>query len=218
MLSAAFALLIVGILTATLLWLKKHWQKTQQITDFSQLVGQRQEIEKFEAEIESKIESALLENLIQKKLDQALVAFEASLTGYSKQISQNLEQTLAQTSQKSGQFVENYQVKLLESQTQLEDQIKQQVTKILYQLEQNVFNFTSSSEQKSIQNIELELRSARELISSYKASQIAIVDENIISVLERTLSLVLPQKLTLKDSLDLVFEALEKAKKESFLK
>src|SRR3989344_5617881 len=63
----------------------------------------------------------------------------------------------------------------------------------------------------------LEPKSARQLIDSYKSQQMAIVDENIVAVLERTLNLVLKQKLTLKDQMDLVAEALEKAKLEKFL-
>ncbi len=42
-------------------------------------------------------------------------------------------------------------------------------------------------------------------------------DENIIAMMEQTLSIVLAKKLSLKDQLDLVYEALEKAKVEKFV-
>lgn len=74
-----------------------------------------------------------------------------------------------------------------------------------------------SAQNQSIKSIELELRSARNLIDTYKAQQLQLIDENIVAMLEKTLSMVIAKKLTLKDQLDLVYEALEKAKVEKFI-
>ncbi len=75
----------------------------------------------------------------------------------------------------------------------------------------------AKAESQSLESISTELRSARDLIESYKSQQFALVDENIVAVLERTMALVLKQKLSLKDHMDLVYEALGKAKLEKFL-
>jgi hypothetical protein len=44
-----------------------------------------------------------------------------------------------------------------------------------------------------------------------------VIDENIMAMLEKTLSLVLAKNLDLKDQMDLVYESLEKAKAEKFV-
>ena len=46
---------------------------------------------------------------------------------------------------------------------------------------------------------------ARQLIETYKSSRLKLVDENIVAMLERTLSLVLVKKLSLKEQTDLVY-------------
>lgn len=98
-----------------------------------------------------------------------------------------------------------------------QEAIKQRANTIFDKFEQNLGTFLTSTEQKSVQSIELELRSARQLIETYKTQQIAIIDENIISILERTLTLILAKKIPLKDQMDLVYEALNKAKVEKFV-
>jgi len=91
------------------------------------------------------------------------------------------------------------------------------VNEVFERFEQNLSGFLTTTEQKSITAIELELKAAKGLIETYKAQQMALVDENIVSILERTLSLILAKKMSLKDNMDLVYEALEKAKQEKFI-
>jgi hypothetical protein len=104
-----------------------------------------------------------------------------------------------------------------EWQEAAEGDIKFRLNNFLENFESNMSQFFINAEQKSLESINLELKSARNLIDSYKAQQLAIVEENIVAILERTLSIVLKEKLNLKDQVDLVYEALEKAKKEKFL-
>lgn len=73
------------------------------------------------------------------------------------------------------------------------------------------------SQQRSVQSIELELKAARQLIETYKQQQLKVIDENVIAMLEKTLSLVLTKKISLQDQVELVYEALEKAKAEKFI-
>lgn len=62
-----------------------------------------------------------------------------------------------------------------------------------------------------------EIAASREAIEGYKQAQLKVVDENILSMLEQTLSMVLAKKVSLEDELDLVYEALDKAKAEKFI-
>ena len=73
------------------------------------------------------------------------------------------------------------------------------------------------TEQKTTTSIELELKSTQELIETYKNAQLKLIDENIVAMMEQTLNIVLGKKLTLKDQLELVYEALERAKIDKFI-
>lgn len=114
-------------------------------------------------------------------------------------------------------FLEGLKEQNTQIQATNQEIIKQRVDSIFDRFEQNLGTFLTSTEQKSVQSIELELRSARQLIETYKTQQMAIIDENIISILERTLTLVLAKKIPLKDQVDLIYEALNKAKIEKFI-
>lgn len=91
------------------------------------------------------------------------------------------------------------------------------INAIFERLEERLSNFLIKTEQQTISSIELELKAARNLIESYKSAQLKLIDENIIAMMEQTLNLVLSKKLSLKDQLDLIYEALEKAKVEKFI-
>lgn len=104
-----------------------------------------------------------------------------------------------------------------QAQTQSQRSVEERVNQMFERLETRLSEFLMKTEQNTTSSIELELRSARQLIEGYKTQQIALIDENIVAMMEQTLSIVLAKKLSLKDQLDLIYEALEKAKAEKFL-
>ncbi len=95
--------------------------------------------------------------------------------------------------------------------------MKDRVNMLFEQFEQNLSSFLTETQTHSTEAITLEIQAARNLIETYKKQQLTAVDENIIAMLERTLSLVLTKKLSLKEHTDLVYESLEKAKAEKFI-
>lgn len=111
------------------------------------------------------------------------------------------------------------QLKTVSEQSQQESQkaIEERVNQMFERLETRLSEFLMKTEQSTTSSIELELRSARQLIENYKTQQMTLIDENIVAMMEQTLSIVLAKKLSLKDQLDLIYEALEKAKEEKFL-
>lgn len=109
------------------------------------------------------------------------------------------------------------QDRAISSQEQSEEAMKAKVSELLIDFEQKMSSFLNDSQQKSMEAVGLEVKSARELIDSYKKQQLEIIDENVVAVLERTLNLVLRKRLSLKDHLDLVYDSLEKAKSDKFL-
>ncbi len=107
---------------------------------------------------------------------------------------------------------ENFQKTLDQNQTQ----IMSETQELFEKFEENLSNYLTQTQTQSTRAIELELKAARSLIDNYKSSQLRVVDENIIAILEKTLSIILSKKLTLADQMDLVYKALEKAKAEKF--
>lgn len=95
--------------------------------------------------------------------------------------------------------------------------LEQRLNQLIEDFEQKLTDFFTQTQHKSVESIDLEIRSARQLIDAYRQKQLMLIDENIIAVLERTLSLVLTKNLSLKDQVDLVNEALEQAKTEKFI-
>lgn len=146
---------------------------------------------------------------------------ESSLEEQLSEIKSELEKNLGSQTLKAQEAFITYlsDLKTRSEQSLLQNQeVIQQKTQGLFDLfEQNLSSFLTQTEQKSVAAIELELKAARQLIDTYKAQQLSLVDENIIAMLETTLSLVLTKKLSLKDHVDLVYEALEKAKIEKFI-
>ncbi len=96
-------------------------------------------------------------------------------------------------------------------------QVKTQLNTFIEKLESDLSSFLHKAEEQSVHSLELELKAARQMVETYKQQQFVLIDENIIAILERTLSLVLAKKLTLHDHVDLVYESLEKAKLEKFI-
>lgn len=130
---------------------------------------------------------------------------------------ENSEASISASQTKLIQFIDNLQKTSQQSQDVLAKSAEQRVDRLFENLENRLSDFLASTGQKTISSIELELKGARNLIETYKDQQLKLIDENIIAMMEQTLNIVLAKKLSLKDQIDLVYEALEKAKIEKFV-
>lgn len=226
------ALLITSIIFLILcLLLYSKWREQQHIIHDLKLehpdwrVGFEQgegllteaELEALRLVTEKKTELALFEKRFNDRLQQVMQSLAEQLQESVNRIEKNYQQNLDQTKVSHGQFFASLQKNVTNFQVEAQKQMRAKINELLLNFETNLTNFFTKAEQQSLDSINLELRSARQLIDSYKSQQLSIVDENIVAILERTLSLVLKEKLSLKDQIDLVYQALEKAKIEKFL-
>lgn len=163
------------------------------------------------------MESSLFEDDLKKKFDESFEVLNLQFEQNFKNIQAQLDASLNNSEEKHEQFVMQLEKQSVAWSNRIEDEMHSKITGLLLDFEQKLTDFFAGAEQKSLDAINVEIKSARALIDSYKSQQLSIIDENIIAVLERTMSLILHQKLTLKDQMDMVFEALEKAKLEKFL-
>lgn len=115
------------------------------------------------------------------------------------------------------QFMADLQKKSLDFELASQKSTQDRISQMFERLEQRLSDFLVTTSQKTTSSIELEVKASRELIESYKEQQLKLIDENILAMMEQTLSIVLGKKLSLKEQLDLIYEALEKAKVEKFI-
>lgn len=136
---------------------------------------------------------------------------------YSKQLGQLLDksqQNIAQSQDQLIQFMANLQKRAADFEQSSQTATQQKINQLFERLESKLSDFLITTEQKTTSSIELELKGTRELIETYKNKQFKLIDDNIIAMMESTLNIVLAKKLSLKDQMELVYEALEKAKAE----
>lgn len=176
-----------------------------------------------------------LDEVFDQKVNKVVLAEEAAsnqLIEKTKQEFENLEKSYQLFMNELKSRTEAQQARALAEFTQYLEQLKQQsknseaanmtgasqrVNQMFENFETKLADFLLQSEQKMMLAVDLELRSARQLIDTYKVQQMNLIDENIVAMLEKTLSLVLAKNLNLKDQMDFVYESLEKAKVEKFI-
>ena len=161
------------------------------------------------AELDSLKASVEGKHQADKVREQTVAALTATTT--------QTQQALVQAQQDFQSFLQQVRQDHDQSYKDSQEQLRQHINELFEHFEQKTADFLLQAEQQTTKSIELELKSARQLIESYKTQQLSLIDENIVAMLERTISLVLAKKLSLKDQMELVFEALEQAKAERFI-
>lgn len=174
------------------------------------------EVEAIKIAAQTKLESSDLQKKVEEVFEESLGKMLKNVEGTLVTASNNLNQGIAETQKKHQELITQLQQQDVTLQRVLEDEMRGKINNLLFDFEQKMADFLTGAENKSSEAINIEIKSARQLIESYKTQQINLVDENIVAVLERTLSLVLKKKLSLKDQMDMVYKALEEAKLEKF--
>ena len=142
---------------------------------------------------------------------------EKDYEGKLQELIKHSQQTITNAQEELLQFMSDLQKRSQEFEMASQKAGEERINQLFERLEARLTDVLVATEQKTTSSIELELKSVRQLIETYKNQQLSLIDENIIAMMEQTLSLVLAKKLSLKDQLDLVYEALEKAKVEKFI-
>lgn len=166
----------------------------------------RAELESVKVVATSRFTTKALEEKYQTEISSVVTDIETSFKSEVGKAQKTFASYLEELKQKSDK-----------AQMDTESLMQQRINQLFDKFEANLAEFLTQTETKATSSIELELKAARNLVDTYKQQQLKLIDENIIAMLEKTLSLVLTKKLTLRDQVDLVYEALEKAKVEKFI-
>ncbi len=198
-------------------WASLHSQELiQEASKNADRITTQAEMDSLKLVTDKKMESALFDKHYQEKLDLLSTQLINSVNSNMQAIYQKMNDDISEIQSQYQNHVATLQNQMVGSQKNIEEGMRTKVNELLFKFEENLSSFLANSEQKSFESVNLELKAARQLIESYKAQQLSLVDENIVSVLERTLDLVLKEKLSLRNQVDLVYESLEKAKVEKF--
>lgn len=181
---------------------EKGWETLHQSVEKSQDILGQAELEGLKVLAQSRVETSRLEKHYAEKIIQLI---------------NESQQTIAASQEKLLQFMADLQKRSQEFQDASQRSGEQRINQLFEGIETRLSDFLVQTAQKTTSSIELELKASRQLIEGYKEQQLKLIDENIIAMMEQTLNIVLGKKLTLKDQLELIYEALEKAKIDKFV-
>ncbi len=181
---------------------EKGWETLHQSVKQSQDIVGEAELEGIKVVAQSEVQTKKIEDRYSKELSKAIHESTQNIAG--------AQETLLQ-------FMQNLQKRSAEFEEASKKSGEERINQLFDKVEERLSDFLVQTAQKTTSSIELEIKSSRQLIDTYKTAQLKLIDENIIAMMEQTLSLVLAKKLSLKDQLDLVYEALERAKAEKFV-
>lgn len=192
---------------------QKGFQILHQAVKKAQDILSTAELEGLKIVAGSKLSARKLDSQYEQRLTQSIKTSQDALSQETSSTIQALQIQQAEFDK----FLNELKTRASQIDTQTQQQTQQRINQLFEQFEDRLSNFLVKTESQTTQSIELELKSARQLIDTYKNQQLKLIDENIIAMMEQTLSIVLAKKLSLKDQLDLIYEALEKAKVEKFI-
>lgn len=217
--------------------LKESRQKAQEIIDdavkkgHELIVSAQTQTEHIEKEYDGKIEETTTK--ARQSIEKSASQFQEYLHNLKEEISnakptkvselalqqtaKQVEQALTNTQTGFEQYLKDLRSDATGTQAEAEEAVKQRVNQMFEKFEQDLSEFLTNTQQQSGKAIEAEIKSARSLIETYKTQQLALIDENVVAMLEKTLALVLNKKLSLKDQTELVYQSLEKAKADKFI-
>jgi len=109
---------------------------------------------------------------------------------------QSLNQTLASNQQTSQTYVQ------------------QATQEIMNYFAESVNHLLQDVQNKSFTQIDHDLQSSRQEIKQYQVQRMKLVEDNIMSIVERTVEIVITKELSLEDKVDTVYESFERAKVE----
>lgn len=141
--------------------------------------------------------------------------YEAELTSVAHKMEKELAVQTAKAEEEFVAYLDSLKAKTEKIESRLESMIQARIEATFTNFDAKVTQLLEQTQSRSFASIEEELKNARRLVDEYKIQQMKLVDNNVIAILEKTISTVLAKKLTLRDQLDLVNEALEKAKIEN---
>lgn len=162
------------------------------------------------AEAEKKILGVLKEEVEKVRREH-----EKTLTEIFEKIKTESTQKMGTTQSAYADYIKSLEERIVadlnENRTVLREKTDQLFSQSLELLQKFIGDLQSSTQTQ----LDAEIGNARKIVDEYRRQRLEIIDENIVAILEKTLNIALGKVLTLGEQTELVYEALERAKKEN---
>jgi hypothetical protein len=146
--------------------------------------------------------------------DELTQQFDTHLEAIEKAMQNQLERNAVHAEAVYGEFIQSAETEIHDHINKNQKMLEEKANAMIVETESLLTKFTGDLEAKVKGDVERELAKAAEEIDQYKANRMRVVDERIVDILEEVLRVALDKKMSLADQSELIYKALEDAKKE----
>lgn len=140
--------------------------------------------------------------------------FKTHLDTIEKALEGHLERNAKHAEETYSTFIETAEKSINDHINQNQKMLEEKAQSMIERTESLLTNFTAELEAKVKGDVEKELAAASREIEEYKKNRMRVIDERIVDILEEVLRVALDKKLSLADQSELIYKALEDAKRE----
>ncbi len=153
----------------------------------------------------------------QKQKSETLeVQYEEQLRTVVEDITKQLRVGEKKAEEMYTHFVEEMQKNVSQGVELNQKALQEKADDALGKTQQQIDQFVDDVQGRVRKQIDEQVDKAHEAIEQYKRQRMEVVDTNAVQILEKALAITLGKKLPLSDQVDLVYQALEKAREEGF--
>lgn len=240
----AFLLLITGLLVALLRGASRANKLTYPIYDYIVKQAQHEaqkitydamkksremlvnaEIEGTKVIAKDKLESAKIEDIYEKKLNELADKTKELLEKYAHEAEENTKET-KKLLDKYAEDAEKQLSSLISSLSESvssgikdsEQVIREEAVKVSQKMSATFDALEKRFKDQIESNLKQEFATAKEVIKTYRKEQLELIDTYIVALVERTAGIALQKELSLSEHVKLIHRALEEAKSEGVFK
>ena len=157
--------------------------------------------------------------LAKEKIDShKLVAeYQNHLRSLEEELTKQFNLNLEKSQQAYQEYINSLEKDLTEHQVQNRQLLLDKTIAFIDKSEKELAAFVNQVNTRIKSQIDAELSSVKKEVEEYKLHRMKVIDQNLIDILEKTIEETLGKKLTLAEHSDLIFEALEDAKRQHTL-
>jgi len=144
--------------------------------------------------------------------------FRSHLLAIEKALQEQLEHNAQHADVVYNEFIKSAEATIQNHITANQKMLEDKSQTLITRTEGLLTEFTKRLEEKVQGDVDKELLKVAEEIDNYKATRMRIVDERIVDILEEIMRTVIGKKMSLADQSELIYKALEEAKKEHAFK
>ncbi len=162
------------------------------------------ELEGVKVIAKEKLESKNIEKDYEEKLQTLTKETELLLAQYGKSMDGQLKR-----------LVEGVEKRVASGIAKNEAFLQDETNKLSKQLSNTFTTLEANAKEQIRSNVEKEFIAVKKVVETYRQERFALIDNEIISLIENTTALALQKTLTLNEHTDLIYRALDEAKSKN---